>query len=236
MKYIRTLTIYYNTEISSREIPLLRGAILNSMGDKANQLFHNHIDNEKFRYSYPLIQYKRLGGKAAVVCVNEGADTIGQFISNFDKTVRIGEREEKLTINKVIPARILVQTWTTPFIYHIQNWLPLNSKNYQTFKGIYDEKERKKFLSNILKANIISMMKGLNITLNEEIYLDIIWLSDYRVLRYKEILMTAYNADFRCNVSIPNNISLGKSASLGFGTVFLRNKTEIQTDNDENNE
>ena len=234
--YVRTLTIFYDTEISSSEIPLFRGAIINAMGDKANLLFHNHADKDSFRYSYPLIQYKRIKGKAAVVCVNEGADTIGQFISNFDKTVRIGKRVTKLTIKKVIPARILVQTWADPFIYHIQNWLPLNSKNYQSFKNLSDEQEKRTFLANILKANIISMMKGLDIVLDGEMTLEITWLTGSRVLHYKGILLTAFNAVFKCNVSIPNFVSLGKSASQGFGTVFLRNKEEDRNDNEQDSD
>ena len=94
-KYIRTLTIYYDTDITSQEIPLFRGAILNVMGEKANLLFHNHIGDNSFRYAYPLIQYKRIDGKATVVCIDKGVDTIGQFIANFDNIVRIGDREEK---------------------------------------------------------------------------------------------------------------------------------------------
>ena len=41
-KYIRTLTVFYNTEISYKEITLFRGAVLKSLGDKANVLYHNH--------------------------------------------------------------------------------------------------------------------------------------------------------------------------------------------------
>ncbi len=235
-KYIRTLTIYYDTEISSKETPLFRGVILNAMGDDANLLFHNHTDKNTFRYSYPLIQYKRIRGKAAVVCVNEGVDTIGQFIANYDNTVKIGNRVTKLTINKVIPSRILVQTWADPFKYHIQNWLPLNSKNYETFKNITDEEEKKAFLTKILKANILSMLKGLSVILDDELTLEITWLSAPKMLHYKNILMTAFNADFKCNVSIPNNLSIGKSASLGFGTIFLRKKDDTTPDNEPNSD
>ena len=66
-KYIRTLTVFYDTEISDKEIPLFRGAVLKSLGDSANVLYHNHTGEETFRYSYPLIQYKRLNRKALVI-------------------------------------------------------------------------------------------------------------------------------------------------------------------------
>jgi hypothetical protein len=56
MDKIKTLTIIFNNEISQQQIPLFRGAIIDTM-DNANILFHNH-DEDNLRYSYPLIQYK----------------------------------------------------------------------------------------------------------------------------------------------------------------------------------
>ena len=36
--------------------------------------------------------------------------------------------------------------------------------------------------------------------------------------------MTAFNADFSCNLTIPNNIGIGKNASIGYGVVHLEKK------------
>jgi len=87
-KNIRTLTVLYNTEISNKEISLFRGAVLKSLGDKANVLYHNHTGEETFRYSYPLIQYKRINGKAAITCVEEGADIIAPVRDKI-RTMRV---------------------------------------------------------------------------------------------------------------------------------------------------
>lgn len=78
-KEISTLTVLYNTKIRNHEISLFRGAVLKSLGNKANVLYHNHTGEKTFRYAYPLIQYKRLKGNAAIVCVEEGADMIQLF-------------------------------------------------------------------------------------------------------------------------------------------------------------
>ena len=59
-KNIRTLTVIFDTEIRYKEIPLFRGAVINSMGDKANLLYHNHTGDDTLRYYYPLIQYNCL--------------------------------------------------------------------------------------------------------------------------------------------------------------------------------
>ena len=79
MKYVRTLTILTDAEIHQHEVTLFRGAVIKSLGEHPNLYFHNHLEGDKFRYAYPLIQYKRLGGKAAIVCVEDGVDIIGQF-------------------------------------------------------------------------------------------------------------------------------------------------------------
>ena len=167
MKYIRTLTVITDAEIRQKEIPLFRGAVIHSLGEHPNVYFHNHLDDDKFRYSYPLIQYKRLGGKAAIVCVEDGVDIIGQFLTEVDGTLTIGDRQVTCNTGRIQPARILVQTWEEMFSYHISRWLPLNSKNYQLYKEIEGVVEKASFLENILKANLLSMLKGLDIHLEK---------------------------------------------------------------------
>ena len=76
---IHILVIRFKNEISLLEIPFFRGAILHALHGEANVLFHNHVDESSFRYSYPLIQYKRIQGKAAIVCLKEGTEAIGHF-------------------------------------------------------------------------------------------------------------------------------------------------------------
>lgn len=218
-KYIRTLTILFDTEISFKEITLFRGAVIKSLGEHPNLFFHNHLDDEKFRYSYPLIQYKRLGGKAAIVCIEDGVDIIGQFLTEVNGTLTIGERQVTCNTGRIQPARILVQTWEEMFSYHISRWLPLNSKNYQLYKDIEGVVEKVSFLENILKANLLSMLKGLNIHLEKELILKITELSDSYLLHNKGVKMMAFNADFKCNLSIPNNIGIGKNTSIGCGII-----------------
>ena len=227
-KNIRTLTVIFDTEIRYKEIPLFRGAVINSMGDKANLLYHNHTGDDTFRYSYPLIQYKCLGKKAAIVCIEEGADIIGQFLSENTGILLLGERVVKCDIGKVAPTKILVQVWKTSFTYHINRWLPLNTKNYRIYQETEGMIERIALLENILKANLLSMLKGLDIYLEDEINVKITDLSNSYIIYNKGVAMMAFNADFTCNLSIPNNLGIGKNASIGYGVVHQNkdNKTK----------
>ena len=224
MKYVRTLTVITDAEIRQNEIPLFRGAVIHSLGEHPNVYFHNHLDDDKFRYSYPLIQYKRLEKKAAIVCVEEGVDIIGQFLTEVNGTLTIGERQVTCNTGTILPARILVQTWQEMFSYHISRWLPLNSKNYQLYQTLEGVVEKTTFLENILKGNLLSMLKGLNIHLEKELVLKITDISEAYLLYNKGVKMMAFNADFNCNLSIPNNIGIGKNASIGCGIVHQMRK------------
>ena len=224
MKYIRTLTVLTGAEIRQNEVPLFRGAVIHSLGDHPNVYFHNHLDGDKFRYSYPLIQYKRLGGKAAIVCVEAGVDIIGQFLTDVEGKLSIGDRQVACQTDSILPARILMQTWEEMFNYHIYRWLPLNSQNYQRYKGIEGVVEKASFLENILKANLLSMLKGLDIHLEKELIVKITQLGNPYLIHNKGVKLMAFNADFKCNLSIPNNIGVGKNASIGCGTVRQKRK------------
>lgn len=233
MKYIRTLTVVTDAEIRQEEIPLFRGAVIKSLGKHPNLYFHNHLDEDKYRYAYPLIQYKRLGGKAAIVCVEEGVDIIGQFLTEVNGTLTIGNRQIACHTDKIQPARILVQNWEETFGYHISRWLPLNSKNYQLYQNLESVVERVTFLENILKGNLLSMLKGLSIHLEKELLLKITSLSKPYLLKNKGVKMMAFNADFKSSLSIPSNLGIGKNASIGCGTVYQLRK---ELENDKNNQ
>ena len=231
MKYIRTLIVLTDAKIHQHEVPLFRGAVINSLGDHPNLYYHNHLDDDKFRYAYPLIQYKRLGGKAAIVCIEEGVDIIGQFLTEANGTLSIGNRQIAFNTGKIQPARILVQTWEEMFCYHVSRWLPLNSKNYQRYQEIEGIVERVAFLENILKANLLSMLKGLNIHLEKELFLKITEVSEPYLLYNKGVRMMAFNAHFKCNLSIPNNIGIGKNTSIGCGIVHQLHKENNNNSN-----
>ena len=218
-KEIRTLTVFYDTEINSKEIPLFRGAVLKSLGDKANVLYHNHTGESSFRYSYPLIQYKRLGGKAAIVCIEEGADVIGQFLSEGMSSFILGERIVECAIMKVVPAKITVQLWKTTFSYSIKRWLPLNERNYHLYQLTDNDEGKKVILQKVLKGNLLSMLKGLHIFVEEKVTAKIVSINRSYIIYNKGIALMSFDITFESNLSIPNNIGIGKNASIGYGVV-----------------
>lgn len=218
---VKTLVIKFANELYPNEIECFRGAVLQAMED-ANVLFHNHLEDDKLRYAYPLIQYKRIHRKAALVCVGEGTEAIGEFFASCHFDVRIGERPVTLEVEGVQARQTLVQVWDDMFTYRIRKWLPLNGENYEKYMQTDSLAEKYALLENLLVGNILSMAKGLGIRFENQVVCKITAIEDPRVVMYKSVKLMSFDAEFKANVSIPDYVGLGKGVSLGMGTVVRR--------------
>lgn len=219
-KNIRTLTVLYNTEISNKEISLFRGAVLKSLGDKANVLYHNHTGEETFRYSYPLIQYKRINGKAAITCVEEGADIIGQFLTETSEPLTLGNREATFEVEKVLPEKVDVCISETPIAYGLHHWLALNSKNYELYLGEESLIGKVQILERVLRGNILSLLKGIDIHLEEKLEIQITDILNQKLTTYKKVKLMSFDIAFKANIQLPSYIGIGKNASIGNGVLI----------------
>ena len=228
MNNLQTLVIQFSNDILQWEVPLFRGSVIDAM-ENTNILFHNHLDDDTFRYRYPLIQYKRIGGKAAIVCVGEGTEVIGEFFNNANFNLQIGERTLSMEVERMDAKRALVQVWDTEFRYTLRKWLPLSSDNYRTYQSLEGIVEQCAFLQNILIGNILSFCKGVGITIELEIKCVITQIMETRTYTYKGVKMQGFDVEFKSNISLPDYIGLGKGVSLGFGMVVR--KYEKKNDN-----
>ena len=217
MSRIKRLYVRFRNKLRNDEIEFFRGAVLSKMQD-ASVLFHNHI-GDNFRYSYPLIQYKRLSGKATIVCLEEGTEAIGQFFSAGDFCFQIGTRDVKMEIASVQAKQVLVQLWHTEFTYWMTRWLPFNEENYRSYKQMEGLGERFLFLEKTLIGNILSFAKGLRIYFENEVVCKILEVENPYWVWYKGVRMMAFNVRFKTNVSLPDGIGLGIGASLGNGVL-----------------
>lgn len=217
-KTIKYLRIQFKDEIAAHEIPAFRGAVADTAGHQ-HILFHNHNGNEGLRYSYPLIQYKRVGSKATLLCMDEGVEEVHHFFQSADRTVRLSGRELKLEIDSLILNQFTLQVWDKTFQYRIHNWIALNQDTYKTWQGLTSEEEKRQLLERTLIGNLLSFAKGIGWRVEKPIELHITGLEPPRAVRVKQAKVLGFTATFRCNVFIPEFMGLGKNVSLGFGTV-----------------
>jgi hypothetical protein len=217
VKKIKYLQILFNEEITSEELPKFRGAVIDAASQE-HILFHNHQD-ENYRYAYPLIQYKRLGKRAAIVCLEQGTEEIHAFFSRPNPTLRIGNREIHCKIDRLYLNEFTLQTWDRTFSYKIEKWLAVKDDNFHAYTALESEAERQSFLARMLTGNILSMAKGLSWTVEQPIEIEIKHIMRQRKVIYKDTLLSAFDVAFTSNVYLPDYIGLGKSSAMGFGIV-----------------
>lgn len=220
MKKIKYLSITFKNELSMAELPYFRGAVIAAAG-RENLLFHNHDEQGAggFRYAYPLIQYKRLQNRAAIVCLEAGVHEIHAFFQGRPRQLQIGNRLITPEVDRLHLNEITLQAWDKTFPYKMHHWLALKPDNYREFQHMPDDAERDRFLSTILRGNILSMAKGLGWFVDREIKVNLLHRSPMRLAQYKDTRLSAFDVRFETNVWLPQNVGLGKGAALGFGVV-----------------
>ena len=225
------LTVVFDAKLQGFEVPAFRGAMIAKVGSE-NVLFHNHLSGNTFLYKYPLVQYKTVGGKPAIICIEYGVDEIHKFFENSDWSLKIGDRWLDMKIGRLNLNQFMMQVWDKSWRYNITNWVALNQENYPKYAAIESLTEQIQFLERTLTGNIISMAKGIEWDVDKPIKLTINEIIATRLVNLKGSKVTAFTLDFTTNVFLPNYIGLGKSVSLGFGVVRSKinekNKTDLQ--------
>lgn len=218
MQKIRILTVAFDTQIKPYEVAAFRGAMAEKVG-REEVLFHNHT-NEGFRYKYPLIQYKAIGGKPTIICIEEGVDHIHKYFEKRDWSIMIGDRKLDMKIASLNLNQFTMQAWEHKFDYRISNWLALNQDNIKKYNDIDSLAERLTLLEGLLKANILSFAKGIDWHVDRTIEVSVKQLDEPKSITFKSQKLLAFNAQFSTNVFIPKHIGLGKGVSVGFGVVI----------------
>ncbi len=174
--------------------------------------FHHH---SPLSYHYPLVQYKITESTLAVVGLGKYSSIVFERLSQIEYLV---VPNEKIKVNNVELETVSYEITQMQTRYEfITPWIALNSKNYENYLA-FDGKQRKELLTRILIANILSMLKGLDIIYKEKITANI--------EKYKTKTTTAHENKFagiwckwNANILLPDYVGLGKSVSKGFGVV-----------------
>jgi len=218
MKKIRVLTVTFDTEIKEFEIPAFRGAVAEKVG-RDNVLFHNHLADSKLLYKYPLIQYKTIGRKPAIQCIDFAVDEIHKFFNKSDWSLKISDRWLDMKIHRLDLNQFTMQVWDKTFTYEIRNWIALNQENFKKYQLIENLSDKIIFLEKILIGNILSFAKGIEWNIEKPVILKIRELRDPRPVKHKSQTVMGFNLNFSTNVFLPSFLGLGKGVSLGFGVV-----------------
>lgn len=222
MNPTRITTALFKNQISDEEIPFFRGAMIRLSGDDA--LFHNH-NEDGFNYMYPLVQYKRIKGAAAVIGINQGAEAVERlFATECVFSCQLGNRNDELKLASIRTESLFSCCDESDNTYRIRYWLPLNSKNYKEYQRAEGLIERIAMLEKILVGNVLSFGKGIGIHFEFPVTCHILELENPGLSRYKEVELMSFSCKFRCNVRLPEGVGLGKLASMNCGEIKCVNK------------
>lgn len=217
MNTIRLAIVLFDTKIASAEIPYFRGSVIRL--SEGNALFHNHCA-EGFHYAYPLVQYKRIKGCAALMGINQGAEALAELFGGRPSlSFSLGNRQTVMNVAVIRSEKFAVVCDEASRAYAISRWLPLNGTNYRIYQQTESLAERISMLEKILVGNILSFAKGVGIFFERPVICRIQQLEASGLVDYKGVELMSFSARFSCNVSLPEDIGLGKSASMSNGIV-----------------
>ena len=214
---IRLFIVIFDFEMARREIPAFRGAIIKKVG-RESILFHNHSGN-KFRYGYPLIQYKLVGKNPAIVCVNSGYDESLRLFENTEWNFNINNKAVHASIKHLSFDYFECGLTSSVVKYRINNWFGLNEQNFKKYTLLTTDSEQKEFLEKILIGNVLSFAKGINWIVDDKIMVSVDYIPNRRFFNFKNNKIAGFDLIFSTNVLLPDKIGLGKSVSRGFGII-----------------
>jgi Cas6b C-terminal domain/Cas6b N-terminal domain len=220
---ITTIT-FPEIKLRVRDAHKLRGYFGNVFKEHS-PLLHNHFETEessesRYRYAYPLVQYKVLGRVPTLVGIGEAAALLVELFLKI-KEIDI-ERDKFSVLSKYISHHQAVIGLSDDLhSYRFETlWLGLNQKNYEVYKTA-NEDEQQSILKRTLTANILTLCEAAELNLSKEQRIMVkLNVTEPIITNFKNTKMLGFGGTFTTNALLPNNIGLGKSVSRGFGSIL----------------
>jgi hypothetical protein len=192
-----------------------------------DSLFDNHLEQGGLSYRYPRVQYKRLGQKMSVLCLQEAVERVGKFFGGELEVVLDGEPHKlHLSDLKLHQHRIVV--WQqTELEYTLDNWSPFSQQSHQQYERLDGVVERMAFLQERLLKHIMAFLRSVEAVPSRRVEVRLLDLSrpDTRTLHhYSGVVFPRVR--FATNVMLPQFIGLGRHSAIGFGILKRVRKEE----------
>ncbi len=194
---------------------LLRGAIAENF--PLEPLFHQH-NKDGLVYRYPLIHYRWQNGSGILVGFNEGAKLLAR--APFPElTLRLGTDAAIVADAEIICHTASLSVVDRLVRYHfVTPWLPFNQETYRAYHAMDTVSKKSLELDRLAVANILMMLRGLNIEFPTLLYAAIegkkrVWC------QYKDQKLVGILGSLITNIDLPANLAIGKAVSHGFGWI-----------------
>ena len=208
---------YKNISLPLSEGKKIRGFFADL--DSMDSLLHNHQEDGKEIYKYPLVQYKVIGRHPVIIALEEGIRSIHPHLMEQTQ-IKLGDRIYTDTALDIQLSELpLGDSREVRQYQFLTPWLALNQDNYGRY-GKADQEEREQLLRHILVGNILSMCKRFGVTIEDK--LEVIHHLQSTSVWYKGEKMEGFKGTFQVNCCLPNLCGIGKGTARGFGTVKIQ--------------
>jgi len=224
---ITTIT-FPEIALRTRDAHKLRG-YFGELFKEHSPLLHNHLESDvpaeadgavavKFRYAYPLVQYKVLDHVPTLVGLGEGATLLTQLFLQM-REVQI-ENEIFPVLSKHIRHEQAPIGLANDLIeYRFDTlWMALNQDNYRDYRR-YAEADQQAQLKRVLTSQLLALFREFGLWLQPHERIMVRLSVQERTTQFKNQTMVAFTGSFLANVVLPDGIGIGKAVSRGFGTV-----------------
>ncbi|WP_077924400.1 CRISPR-associated endonuclease Cas6 [Spirosoma sp. 209] len=210
--------------LRTRDAHKLRG-YFGELFRQHSPLLHNHLEQAdgtgdvKFRYGYPLVQYKVLGNVPTLVGLGEGATLLTQLFLQM-REVQIESETFPVLSKHIRHEQVPIGISDDLIEYRFETlWMALNQANHRDYRN-YTEAEQQAQLKRVLTGQLLALFREFNLWLAPHERIMVRLSVDERTTQFKNQTMVAFAGRFLTNVILPDGIGLGKAVSRGFGTVF----------------
>lgn len=191
-------------------------------------LLHNHFEESgdgrgpKYRYAYPLVQYKVLCRVPTLVGLGEGAGLLVELFLKM-KELKIDDDVYPVLSKHIEHQQATIGLSDDLHTYRYETlWLGLNQKNHRAYQEAAPDKKNG-ILKNTAIANILTFVEafGLNLDRNQHEQRVLLKLdpTEPAVTKFKNVELLGFRGTFTTNALLPDNVGLGKQAARGFGTI-----------------
>jgi len=211
-----TIIRFPDMELATRDGHKLRGYFGN-LFHAYSPLLHNHFEDGRLRYSYPLVQYKVCDSVPLLLGINEGGKMLTELFLRIKKIELNGKIHPILSKN-ISMTNVPVGVSKSMHKYEFKTlWMALNQGNYEDFID-FDIEKKQELLTRILIGNILSFYKAIGYQAKDKIL--VYPQLHERSTMFKNNRMLAFDGWFTANVFLPSYAGIGKSVSRGFGTII----------------
>ncbi|MCK4445957.1 MAG: hypothetical protein KAW56_02635 [Candidatus Marinimicrobia bacterium] len=205
-----------NNPMNRFDIPKFRGYMAKLYPKYT--LLHNHLENGKFRYGYPQVQFKTIKKIPTIIGISEGLEILKIVFMDVEE-ININGRSQKIWEKSIkLREESFGQTEEYYSYQFLSPWMALKEENYETYRQL-DSIEKQVFLKHLIRENLKTVSKGFQYHIPD---IDSVNVEGYfkpRRMNFKNVRMLCFTGEFTVNFIIPDYLGIGKQVARGYGMV-----------------